>query len=99
MRADLPAALGAAVFAAPTGRLSGPVHSSLGWSVFEVVAVMPAVAPALERARQTIASILGDRRANATRERWYRALRARYRPLTRCSEEIRLPSCSAPGAS
>jgi hypothetical protein len=93
-RTDLPRFLATAVFSARIGDVSGPLQTKSGWVVFEVTGTLPAVEPELGRAaRASIIPILRDRQANVARERWYSELKAKYQPLTKCSDDIRLPSC------
>jgi peptidyl-prolyl cis-trans isomerase D len=63
-RADLPGDLGAAVFGQAEGEIGPPVESPLGWHLFQVSAIEPAVVVPLAEVRDKIAEELALREAH-----------------------------------
>ncbi len=55
--------LGQAVFAAPSGAVTGPIQSALGWQVFRVTKVTPGVDRPLDQAKDEIRTKLARERA------------------------------------
>lgn len=94
-RRDLPTPIGQALFNAAPNTLQGPIHTSLGWSVFEVHAISPRTQLKLSQVRNGIVARLRTSLSEA-QTKFTAELKAKYRPRTRCAEGFRLPLCSKP---
>ncbi len=63
-KADLPADLGDAVFAAPEGGVTQPIKSSLGWHVFKVEKVEPATVRTIDEVRDELKAVIAKEHAS-----------------------------------
>ena len=70
-RGEIPSPeLAAAVFGAPEGQVSEPVHDALGWHVFKVTKIMPGSTKTLEQARDELrAQVVADKAADLIYDR------------------------------
>lgn len=81
------------VFDAPKGQLQGPVKAELGYYVYEVTKVTPATKPTYERAKLGARSQLVSQRQQKAVEAYEKRFQAKYRELTTCAEDFRVPQC------
>jgi foldase protein PrsA len=86
---DGDAGLGAAIFGARKGELTGPVRDDETWVVFVVDKIKPAYQPTLAQARDEIM----DRLRSARQRRALEAYANRYRAATTCAAGFRIPAC------
>ncbi len=90
---EMPAGLDEAVYAARTGTFNGPVKTDQAWYVFQLTSIDPLPPQSLAQARDQVSVKLQARRSELGRQALQRRLLARYRSLTVCAREIRLPQC------
>jgi foldase protein PrsA len=86
---DRKVGLGAAIFTAKRGLLTGPVRDGETWAVFVVDGIEPSYQPTLDQARGQIAELLASERT----ERALRAHSVKYRSRTTCAPDYQAPSC------
>jgi foldase protein PrsA len=81
--------LGAAIFGARTGELTGPVRDRGAWAVFVVEKIKPAYQPTLEQARAEIEKTLASTQKRQALETYI----ARYREITTCASGFEVSAC------
>jgi foldase protein PrsA len=81
--------LGAAIFRAGKGQLTGPVRDDDTWAVFVVDKIKPAYQPTLAQARDEVR----DRLRSGRERRALEAYTERYRAATTCAPGFRIPAC------
>jgi PPIC-type PPIASE domain len=86
--------LNEAILAARPNVLSGPVKISLGYYVFEVKRVTPAVQEPLARAQTTIRATVPYERYKQALAAWVARFRAHWRALTTCSPGYVFAKCA-----
>ena len=85
--------LDTAVFAAETGKVSGPVKTQFGYYVFEVSKVKKGAQQSLEQATETIRKLLRSQREQKALDRFTKDFRRRYRDKTTCAQGFRVAGC------
>jgi foldase protein PrsA len=83
-----------AIFAAPKGKLEGPVKTQFGWYVFEVARITPASQQSLEQSKQTIQNLLRSQRQQKSLDKWIKDFRNRYKDKTTCADAFKTAECS-----
>jgi peptidyl-prolyl cis-trans isomerase D len=70
-RSEIPSPeLAAAIFAAPEGAVSEPLHDALGWHLFKITKITPATTKTLEQARDELrALVVADKAADLIYDR------------------------------
>jgi len=86
-------ALDEAVFAAPKGKVSGPVKTQFGWYVFEVEKVQKASQQTLEQAKETIRQTLQSQNQQKALDRFVEDFRKKWKEKTECREGYVTPDC------
>ena len=81
--------LGAAIFGARTGELTGPVMDDDTWAVFVVDKIKPSYQPTIEQARDEIRERLQSPREKQALE----AYTKKYRDETSCAAGFKVPAC------
>jgi foldase protein PrsA len=83
------AGLGAAIFEARKGELTGPFQDDDTWAVFVVERIMPGYQPTLGQARNEIVEQLQTARTQQA----LAAFRRKYRSKTSCARGFEVPAC------
>jgi parvulin-like peptidyl-prolyl isomerase len=83
------AGLGAALFRAKAGALTGPVQDHDNWAIFEAAEMERSYRPTLEESRDEIVKQLHARREKQARA----AYAAKYRDQTTCAPGFEIPAC------
>jgi foldase protein PrsA len=86
-------ALDNAVFAAPKGKIEGPVKTQFGWYVFEVEKITQASQQSLDQSKETIKNLLRSERQQKTLDEWIKDFRERYKNKTHCADDFRVAEC------
>jgi foldase protein PrsA len=86
-------ALDNAVFAAPKGKIEGPVKTQFGWYVFEVEKITAASQQSLEQSKETIKNLLRSERQQKSLDEWIKDFRERYKNKTHCADDFRVAEC------
>jgi foldase protein PrsA len=86
-------ALDEAVFAAPKGKVSGPVKTQFGWYVFEVEKVQKASQQTLEQAKETIRQTLQSQNQQKALDKFVEDFRKKWKEKTECREGYVTPDC------
>jgi foldase protein PrsA len=86
-------ALDDAVFAAPKGKIEGPVKTQFGWYVFEVEKITAASQRSLEQSKETIKGLLRSERQQKSLDEWIKDFRERYKNKTHCADDFRVAEC------
>jgi foldase protein PrsA len=86
-------ALDDAVFAAPKGKIEGPVKTQFGWYVFEVEKITGASQQSLDQSKETIKNLLRSERQQKTLDEWIKDFRERYKNKTHCADDFRVAEC------
>jgi foldase protein PrsA len=86
-------ALDNAVFAAPKGKIEGPVKTQFGWYVFEVEKVTAASQQSLDQSKETIKNLLRSERQQKSLDEWIKDFRERYKNKTHCADDFRVAEC------
>ena len=87
------AALDAAVFKAPKGKLTGPVKTQFGYYVFEVTKVAPASQQSLEQAKETIRNIVKSQKEQKALDEFSEDFRKKYTDATKCAKGFIVEVC------
>jgi foldase protein PrsA len=82
-----------AVFAAPKGKLSGPVKTQFGFYLFEVTKVTPASQQTLEQAKETIRQTLQSQNQQKALETFSKEYSERWKEKTDCREGFVIQQC------
>lgn len=90
---ELPDGLDEAAYEARKGAVEGPVETDEAWYVFQVNVIRLLPFQTFRRARPGVSSELQTRRWERGGPLLARRLLARYRPLTICAANVRLPHC------
>lgn len=95
------AALDAAAFSAPQGKLQGPVKSQLasGYYVFEVTKITPATQQTLAQATPTIRSLLTTQAQNDAQNAVDDQVKSKWQSKTTCRQNYSINLCSGYKAS
>jgi len=96
------AALDAAAFSAPAGKLLGPVHGQFGYYVFEVTSITPATQQSLAQATAAIRAALTQQNANAAQTAVQNEAKKQWLAKTTCRAQYAMADCKgfkAPAAS
>lgn len=91
---QLPEPLGAAVFAAPSGQVEGPVKGTEGFTVFEVQKVEPGKVQSLEEVKSQISSQLGEQAQQQAFGRFIRGYGGKWKSRTFCASGFENERCS-----
>jgi parvulin-like peptidyl-prolyl isomerase len=86
-------ALDAAVFAAPKGKVQGPVKTQFGYYVFEVGKVTKASQQSLEQSRETIRNLLRSQRQQKAIDAFVKDFRKQYKDKTSCADDYKIAEC------
>jgi foldase protein PrsA len=86
-------ALDDAVFAAPKGKIEGPVKTQFGWYVFEVEKITAASQQSLDQSKETIKNLLRSERQQKSLDEWIKDFRERYKNKTHCADDFRVAEC------
>ena len=83
-----------AIFAAPKGKLEGPVKTQFGWYVFEVEKITKASQQTLEQSQETIKNLLRSQRQQKALDAWIKSFREDYKDQTDCADDYRVAECN-----
>ena len=86
-------ALEKAVFSAPTGKLTGPVKTQVGYYVFEVTKVKRPSQQTLEQAEPTIRQLLASESQQTKLSDFTKRFREKWKAKTECREGFATPDC------
>jgi foldase protein PrsA len=86
-------ALDTAVFAAPQGKLTGPVKTQFGWYVFDVTKVTKAKEQTLEQSKASIKQILQSQDQQTVLKKFGDDYRKRYKAQTDCRKDFQVDDC------
>jgi foldase protein PrsA len=92
-RGEQPKTLDDAVFKAPTGNLSGPVKTQLGYYVFEVTKVTRASQQTLEQATPRIEQMLSSGSRQRAFDEFVSSFRKKWKERTECLEGYAISDC------
>lgn len=82
-----------AIFAAPKGKLEGPVKTQFGWYVFKVEKVTKASQQTLEQSKETIKNLLRSQRQQKSLDAFIKSFREDYKGKTDCADDFRVAEC------
>lgn len=91
---DSPEPLNAAVFAAPTGQIEGPLQAPNGYTVFEVGKVSPEKTQSLEEAKPQISGQLKEQASQQIFTRFVRNYGDTWRARTFCAADFTIDRCA-----
>jgi len=91
---QLPEPLNAAVFAAPSSQVEGPVKAQNGYTVFEVEKVTPETTQPLEEVKSQISSQLGEQAQQQIFARFLRNYGSTWKSRTFCASGFTIERCS-----
>src|SRR3954447_18002444 len=86
-------ALDDAVFAAPKGKLSGPIKTQFGYYVFDVTKVTPASQQALKDATATIKQLLASQNQQKALDAFVKDFRDKWKGKTDCRKSYVTQDC------
>jgi foldase protein PrsA len=86
-------AFDSAIFAAPKGKIEGPVKTQFGWYVFEVEKVTPASQQTLDESKDTIKNLLRSQRQQKALDAFVKQFREDYKDKTNCADDYRVVEC------
>jgi parvulin-like peptidyl-prolyl isomerase len=87
-------ALNAAAFAAPQGKLIGPIHGTFGWYVVEVTKIAPATHQSLHKATPLIREVLTSTSQSAAQAALTRSVKSNWQGQTQCRDGYLMSLCS-----
>lgn len=87
-RGELDTAFGSAAFAAPSGRLEGPVKTQFGYAVFKVTRVAASSRESLQQARGAVVKLLRGERQQTALKDFMRQYTQKYRGQTSCAKDF-----------
>jgi parvulin-like peptidyl-prolyl isomerase len=90
---DQEAALGAAMFKARKGALTGPVKTPFGYYVFEVTNVRPPTQQSLQKAEPTVKQLLASEDQQKALDSFVEDFQKKWRERTECRKEYATPDC------
>jgi len=82
-----------AIFAAPKGKIEGPVKTQFGFYVFEVEKVTKASQQTLEESKDTIKNLLRSQRQQKALDEFIKSFREDYKDRTDCADDYRVAEC------
>jgi foldase protein PrsA len=82
-----------AIFAAPKGKLEGPVKTQFGWYVFKVEKITKASQQTLEQSKETIKNLLRSQRQQKALDAFIKSFREDYKGRTDCADDYRVAEC------
>jgi foldase protein PrsA len=82
-----------AIFAAPKGKLEGPVKTQFGWYVFRVTKIKPASTQSVADAKTTIKQTLVSQNQQKALDSFVSDFRKRWREKTECREGYTTSDC------
>jgi foldase protein PrsA len=82
-----------AIFAAPKGKLQGPVKTQFGWYVFKVEKVTKASQQTLDESKDTIKNLLRSQRQQKALDAFVKNFRKDYKDETKCADDYRVVEC------
>jgi foldase protein PrsA len=86
-------ALDQAVFAAPKGKLQGPVKTQFGWYVFMVTKITAASQQSLQDATPTIKQLLASQNQQKALDAFVKDFRDRWKEKTNCQKDFTTQDC------
>jgi foldase protein PrsA len=86
-------ALDTAVFAAPKGKLEGPVKTQFGWYVFKVTKVTPASQQSQKDATATIKQLLASQNQQKALDAFVKDFRDKWKKKTNCAKDFTTQDC------
>jgi foldase protein PrsA len=86
-------AFDSAIFAAPKGKLTGPVKTQFGWYVFKVEKVTKASQQTLDESKDTIKNLLRSQRQQKALNAFVKQFREDYKDKTNCADDYRIVEC------
>jgi foldase protein PrsA len=93
-------ALDTAIFAAPKGKLVGPVKTQFGYYVFDVTKINKATQQSLDQAKATIKQTLASQNQQKALDTFVKSFRKRWKAKTDCRDAYRTQDCkNAPKAT
>lgn len=82
-----------AIFAAPKGKLQGPVKTQFGFYVFEVTKVTKASQQSLKDATPTITQLLASQNQQKALDEFVKSFREEWKQKTNCQKEYTTQDC------
>jgi foldase protein PrsA len=82
-----------AIFAAPKGKLQGPVKTQFGFYIFEVTKVTPASQQSLKDATATIKQLLASQNQQTALDKFVKDFRTEWKDKTNCQKEYITQDC------
>jgi foldase protein PrsA len=82
-----------AIFAAPKGKIQGPVKTQFGFYVFKVEKVTKASQQTLEESKDTIKNLLRSQRQQKALDAFVKQFREDYKDETSCAGDYRVVEC------
>jgi foldase protein PrsA len=82
-----------AIFAAPKGKIEGPVKTQFGYYVFKVEKVTKASQQTLEESKDTIKNLLRSQRQQKALDAFVKQFREDYKDETSCADDYRVVEC------
>jgi foldase protein PrsA len=82
-----------AIFAAPKGKIQGPVKTQFGWYVFKVEKITEASQQTLEESKDTIKNVLRSQRQQKALDAFVKQFREDYKDKTNCADDYRVVEC------
>ncbi|MCW3046435.1 MAG: peptidylprolyl isomerase [Solirubrobacterales bacterium] len=86
-------ALDAAVFAAPKGKITGPIKTQFGWYVFSVTKITPAQQQSVDQAKASIKQILSSSNQQKALQTFGKDYRNRWKGKTDCRKGYVTDDC------
>jgi foldase protein PrsA len=86
-------ALDTAVFAAPKGKITGPVKTQFGWYVFAVTKITPATQQSLDQSKASIKQILSSTNQQKALQAFGKDYRNRWKGKTDCRKGYVTADC------
>jgi foldase protein PrsA len=86
-------ALDTAVFAAPKGKITGPVKTQFGWYVFAVTKITPATQQSLDQSKASIKQILSSTNQQKALQAFGKDYRNRWKGKTDCRKGYVTDDC------
>ena len=86
-------ALDTAAFAAPAGKVLGPIHGTFGWYVFEVTKIKPATHQTLAQATPTIKQLLTSQQSTAAQTAVDKVAKSHWLSQTTCRGAYSMADC------
>ncbi|MEO6496577.1 MAG: peptidyl-prolyl cis-trans isomerase, partial [Solirubrobacteraceae bacterium] len=82
-----------AIFAAPKGKLQGPVKTQFGFYVFQVTKVTKASQQSLKDATQTIKQLLASQNQQKALDEFVKGFREEWKEKTNCQKDFITQDC------